>query len=114
MLWCPLPLSRPILPAVQGGGETPILTGTYPCRRRDRVGDQLARRTGNRGNTLRRSDYELVDINATYHMTRSVEVTGRINNLLDKAYVSWADVNYPTELLIGRPRYFGIDLHVGL
>ncbi len=75
------------------------------------------RYTGNRAgdfaNTLQLSDYTLVDINATYHVTKKVDITGRINNLLDKTYVAWADTNYPTQLLLGRPRYFEFDLHVG-
>ena len=54
-----------------------------------------------------------MDIYADYHVNRTLDVTGRINNLLDKTYVTWADTNYPTEVILGRPRYFEVDLHAG-
>ena len=73
----------------------------------------VGNRAGSFDNTLQLSDYELVDIYAVYHLTRTFDVTGRINNLLDKTYVSWADTNYPTEVDLGRPRYFEVDLHAG-
>ena len=73
----------------------------------------VGNRAGSFDNTLQLSDYELVDIYADYHVTKTLDVTGRINNLLDKTYVSWADTNYPTEVDLGRPRYFEIDLHAG-
>ena len=70
-------------------------------------------RAGSFDGSLQLADYELVDIYATYHLNKTLDVTGRINNLLDKTYVSWADTNYPTEVILGRPRYFEIDLHAG-
>ena len=73
----------------------------------------VGNRAGSFDNTLLLSDYELVDIYAVYHVTRTLDVTGRINNLLGKTYVSWADTNYPTEVDLGRPRYFEVDLHAG-
>ena len=73
----------------------------------------VGNRAGSFDNSLQLSDYELVDIYAEYHVTKTLDVTGRINNLLDKTYVSWADTNYPTEVDLGRPRYFEVDLHAG-
>ena len=49
---------------------------------------------------------------ATYRINKQIDLTGRIDNLLDRSYVSWADTNYPTEVILGRPRCFELDLHV--
>ena len=73
----------------------------------------VGNRAGSFDNTLQLDAYTLVDIQATYHVNKTLDVTGRINNLLDKTYVSWADTNYPTQVLLGRPRYFEVDLHAG-
>ena len=73
----------------------------------------VGNRAGSFDNSLQLADYELVDIYATYHLNKTLDVTGRINNLLDKTYVSWADTNYPTEVILGRPRFFEMDLHAG-
>ena len=69
---------------------------------------------GDFANTLKLSAYPLFNIFATYHVLPSMELTGRINNLFNKAYVQWADTNYPSELLLGEPRYFEISLRVHL
>ncbi len=74
----------------------------------------VGERVGNYSNTLRLNPYELVDVFATWHARPGFDVTGRINNLFNKAYVQWADVNYPSEVLLGRPRYFEVALHVHL
>ena len=74
----------------------------------------VGNRAGSFDNSLQLSDYELVDVQATVHVTKALDVTGRINNLLDKSFVSWADTNYPTEVILGRPRYFEVDLHAAL
>lgn len=73
----------------------------------------VGNRAGSFDNSLQLSDYELVDIYASYHLTKELDITGRVNNLLNKTYVSWADTNYPTEVVLGRPRFFEVDLHVG-
>jgi iron complex outermembrane receptor protein len=33
-------------------------------------------------------------------------LTARVNNVFDKAYAQWADVFYPTEVLLGSPRTY--------
>ncbi len=73
----------------------------------------IGERAGDYGNTLKLDSYTLVDLFATYRINKTIDVTGRINNLFDKTYVAWADVNYPGQVLLGRPRYFEADLHVG-
>ncbi len=73
----------------------------------------VSSRAGDYGNTLRLDNYTTVNIYGIYHITRNIELTGRIDNLFDKAYAQWADVNYPTEVVLGRPRYFeaGLTAH---
>ncbi len=68
-------------------------------------------RQANYGNSILLQAYTLVDLYATYHLGKHWDVTGRIDNLFNKTYVQWADVNYPTELILGRPRYLELDLH---
>ncbi len=73
----------------------------------------IGSRAGDFANTLQLDDYELVDVYATYRINKQIDLTGRIDNLLDRSYVSWKDTNYPTEVILGRPRYFELALHVG-
>ena len=74
----------------------------------------IGRRAGDFASNLQLDDYELVDIYATCRINKQINLTGRINNLLGKSFVSWADTNYPTEVILGRPRYFELDLHIAL
>ena len=74
------------------------------------VGD----RAGDFANTLRLDAYELVDVYASYRIGKAIEVTGRIDNLLGRTYAAWADTNYPTEIILGRPRFFGLELRTTL
>ena len=71
-------------------------------------------RAGDFANTLQLDDYELVEVYTTYRISKHTDLIGRIDNLLDKSYVSWADTNYPTEVILGQPRYSELDLHVAL
>ena len=74
----------------------------------------VGEREGDYANTLKLDAYPLFNIYAVYHATKAIDVTGRIDNLFDKAYVQWADTNYPSEVLLGRPRYFEISMHLHL
>ena len=88
-----------------------------PLRLPMRVGADVryvGNRAGDFANTLQLDGYALVDIDATVHVAKGVDLTGRIDNLFNRTYVSWADTNYPSELLLGRPRYFELDLRVGI
>ncbi len=71
-------------------------------------------RAGDYANTLKLDAYALVDLSATYHLRRGFDLTGRVSNLFNKTYAQWADVNYPTELLLGEPRSFTVALRIGL
>lgn len=72
----------------------------------------VGKRFGNTANSLRLHDYTLVDAYATYALTERVSVTGRVNNLFDKAYVAWADIYYPMEVMLGKPRNYEVSLNM--
>jgi iron complex outermembrane recepter protein len=63
-------------------------------------------RAGNSSNTLFLNSYTLIDLVGIYHVTKNVDATFRVNNLLDKAYAQWAEPSYPSEVILGAPRSF--------
>ena len=65
-------------------------------------------RYANTANTLKLDSYNLVNIYASYRLMPGIEVIGRVNNLLDKAYAQWADVFYPSEIMLGPPRSYEV------
>jgi iron complex outermembrane receptor protein len=71
-------------------------------------------RAGDYANTLKLDGYALVDLSATYHVKPGFDLTGRVANLFNKTYAQWADVNYPTELLLGEPRSLTVSLRIHL
>jgi iron complex outermembrane receptor protein len=71
-------------------------------------------RAGDYANSLKLDCYALVDLAATYHLRPGYDLTGRIANLFNKTYAQWADVNYPTELLLGEPRSWTVALRIHL
>ena len=72
----------------------------------------IGARYGDEANTLRLNDYALFDIYSSYQLKSGVLLTGRVNNLFNKAYVQWADIYYPPEVMLGQPRYFEVSLIV--
>ncbi|MEP7314139.1 MAG: TonB-dependent receptor [Pseudomonadota bacterium] len=70
----------------------------------------VSARYADSGNTLKLQPYTLVDAYAAYPLNRNLRLTARVNNLFDKAYAQWADVFYPTEVLLGAPRRFEVSL----
>lgn len=70
----------------------------------------ISSRAGDFANTLTLDSYTLVNTYLTYHVNANVSVTGRINNLFNKSYISWTDVNYPTEVILGRPRFYSLEV----
>ena len=59
-------------------------------------------RYANNNNNIKLDNYATVDIYATYHFTEKLSFSARGKNLTDKAYASWADVNYPSEIVLER------------
>jgi iron complex outermembrane recepter protein len=64
------------------------------------VGERFA----DNGNATKLLSYSTIDIYATYHFTERLSLTGRGRNLFDKTYAQWADIYYPTEVVLGAPR----------
>jgi iron complex outermembrane receptor protein len=69
------------------------------------VGD----RYGNNSDTLTLKKYTLVNLYASYHVTPYFTVSAHIYNLFDKAYAQWADVFYPSEVILGPPTTYQIS-----
>ena len=70
----------------------------------------VGRRYANTQNSIVLLDYALVDVYASYKLTANLLLTARLNNALDKAYAQWADVYYPSEVMLGEPRNFAVSL----
>jgi iron complex outermembrane receptor protein len=74
----------------------------------------IGNRPGNTANTLILEHYALFNSYASYEVKPGILVTGRVNNLFNKAYAQWADIYYPTELMLGQRRYWELGLYVKL
>jgi iron complex outermembrane recepter protein len=74
----------------------------------------IGNRPGNTANTLILEHYALVNSYASYELRPGILVTGRVNNLFNKAYAQWADIYYPTELMLGQRRYWELGLYIKL
>jgi len=74
----------------------------------------IGNRPGNTANTLILQHYALFNSYVSYELKPGILVTGRVNNLFNKAYAQWADIYYPTELMLGQRRYWELGLYVKL
>jgi iron complex outermembrane receptor protein len=74
----------------------------------------IGKRPGNTANTLILEHYALFNSYASYEVKPGILVTGRGNNLFNKAYAQWADIFYPTELMLGQRRYWELGIYVKL
>lgn len=74
----------------------------------------LSNRPGNTANTLILDKYALVNGYASYEVKPGILVTGRVNNLFNKEYAQWADIYYPSEVLLGQPRYWELGVYFKL
>lgn len=70
----------------------------------------IGKRFANTQNSILLDDYFLVNAYASYRLGAHLLLTVRVNNLLDKAYAQWADVYYPSEVILGEPRNASISL----
>jgi iron complex outermembrane recepter protein len=61
-------------------------------------------RYADNGNATKLLNYATVDVYGTYHFTERLALTGRGKNLFNKTYAQWADIYYPTEIVLGAPR----------
>ena len=74
----------------------------------------ISNRPGNTSNTLILNKYALTNGYISYEVKPGILVTGRVNNLFNKEYVQWADIYYPSEVLLGQPRYWEIGVYFKL
>jgi iron complex outermembrane receptor protein len=74
----------------------------------------ISNRPGNTANTLILDKYALTNGYASYEVKPGILVTGRVNNLFNKAYAQWADIYYPEEIILGQPRYWEIGVYFKL
>jgi iron complex outermembrane recepter protein len=70
----------------------------------------VGRRFANTQNSIALEDYALFDFYGSYKLTDNLLATVRVNNAFNKAYVQWADVYYPSEVMLGSPRNFSVSL----
>jgi iron complex outermembrane receptor protein len=70
----------------------------------------IGKRFANTENSLVLKDYLLANVYASYKIGSNLLLTLRLNNAFDKAYAQWADVYYPSEIILGEPRNGSITL----
>jgi iron complex outermembrane recepter protein len=70
------------------------------------VGERFA----DNANQTKLFSYNTVDIYGIYHVTEKLAFTARGKNLLDKTYAQWADISYPSEIVLSSPRTFELSL----
>lgn len=66
----------------------------------------LGARYANNQNNITLNNYATLDIYATYHLKERFDFSARGKNLTNKVYASFADINYPTEIILGAPRSY--------
>ncbi|MGC1271585.1 MAG: TonB-dependent receptor [Croceibacterium sp.] len=69
----------------------------------------VGRRFGNSANTLALDPYATGIVYATWELTPTVSITGRFNNVWNETFVQWADIYYPTQVMLGEPRRFEVS-----
>jgi iron complex outermembrane receptor protein len=74
----------------------------------------ISNRPGNTANTLILDKYALTNGYVSYEVKPGILVTGRVSNLFNKEYAQWADIYYPSEIILGQPRYWEIGVYFKL
>ena len=60
-------------------------------------------------NNVTLKDYVLGIVYATVELSPNIALTGRVNNVFNKAYAQWGDIFYPNQVTLGEPRRFEIS-----
>lgn len=71
----------------------------------------IGKRPGNTDNSLQLDSYALVNGYVSYQLKPGMLATVRVNNAFNKAYAQWADIYYPSEIMLGQPRYWELALY---
>lgn len=69
----------------------------------------LGARYADNHNTITLDKYATLDVYATYHLKERFDFSARGKNLTNKAYASFADINYPSEVILGAPRSYMVS-----
>ena len=71
----------------------------------------LGARFANNQNDITLSNYATLDVYATYHLKERFDFSARGKNLINKAYASFADIYYPSEVVLGAPRSYMVSFN---
>jgi iron complex outermembrane receptor protein len=70
----------------------------------------ISDRFGNTANNLVLKGYATGIVYATYALSPSLSLTGRVNNVWNKTFVQWADIYYPAQVQLGEPRRYEVSV----
>ena len=70
----------------------------------------VGKRYGNTANDLTLKPYANGIVYATYAVSPTLSLTGRVNNIWNKTFVQWADIYYPAQVMLGEPRRAEVSL----
>lgn len=70
----------------------------------------VGQRPGNSANTLLLNSYITGIVYATVELSPELSITGRINNLWNETFVQWADIYYPSQVILGEPRRIEVSI----
>ncbi len=70
----------------------------------------VGRRFGNTANNLVLKPYATGIVYATYVLSPTLSLTGRVNNVWNRTFVQWADIYYPAQVMLGEPRRFEVSI----
>ena len=66
-------------------------------------------RFANTANSIVLKDYILGIVYGSVEVSDNITLTGRVNNVFNKAYAQWGDIFYPDQVTLGEPRRFEIS-----
>lgn len=66
----------------------------------------LGSREANNQNSITLNNYTTLDIYATYHLKEQFDFSAQGKDLANKAYALFVDIDYPTEIILGAPRFY--------
>lgn len=69
----------------------------------------VSSRKGDYANNVTLNPYAVANLFVAWHIPKSVTVYGRVDNLTDRHFIQWMDVNYPGQVFLGAPRSFSLS-----
>ncbi len=102
----PVTYAPPNVPAWSGNVWTSVTNiGGVPLEMGGGV-RYIGSRQANLPNNITLDSYALVNVYTAYKLSKHTQVTGRVNNALNKAYANWVSIFYPSEVMLGTPRTY--------